>query len=109
MSLDPATRSRAWIVGLLGAGALLALALSAVYAPEEMATGAPWRALGIEPRPCPGCPLCGMSRAFACVTHGELARAVEFHRGVIVAYPAAFVLALCGPATLVRDLWKGRV
>lgn len=108
MSSETALRSRAWIVGILGASALLALVLSAAFGPEAMASGAPLRALGIEPQTCPGCPLCGMSRAFSCVTRGEFARAVDFNRGVALAYPAAFVLALCGPASLVRDLCNRR-
>jgi hypothetical protein len=108
MGSDTALRSRAWILGILGGCALLALILSAAYGPEAMAGGAALRALGVDPLPCPGCPLCGMSRAFACVTHGELSRALEFNRGVVLAYPAAFALALGGPAFLVRDLWKRR-
>jgi hypothetical protein len=108
MSDNTARTSRAWIVGILGGFALLALLFSAAFGPEAMAGGAALQALGVEPRSCPGCPLCGMSRAFSCVTHGEFARALEFNRGVALAYPLAVALALCGPAFLVRDLWKGR-
>ncbi len=91
---------------MLGGLALLALLLSAVFAPEAMANGAPLRLVGVEPQLCPGCPLCGMSRAFSCVTHAQFARAFDFNRGVLLAYPMFAALAVLGPAVLVRDLLK---
>lgn len=101
-----ARTARAWAVGILGGLAILALLLSAAFGPEAMAEGAPMRLAGLEPRLCPGCPLCGMSRAFSCVTHAEFARAFEFNRGVLIAYPMFAALAVLGPAVLARDLLK---
>lgn len=98
--------ARAWAVGILGGLALLALVLSAAFGPEAMADGAPLRLVGAEPQHCQGCPLCGMSRAFSCVTHAQFARAFEFNRGVLIAYPMFEALAVLGPAFLARDLLK---
>jgi uncharacterized protein DUF2752 len=104
--------ARAWILGLLGLASALALTLSLVYAPEAMAAGAPARLLepwvALQPHPCPGCPLCGMSRAFSAASHLELARAVHFNRGVLLAYPVALATAVAGPWILVRHLLSGR-
>ena len=55
----------AWVAGLFGLAAALALALSFLYTPEAMASGAPLAAVGLEATGCPGCPLCGLSRACA--------------------------------------------
>jgi hypothetical protein len=101
-----ANRARAWIVGMLGLGALGVLALSAVFDPEAMARGAPLGLVGLEPYHCPGCPLCGMSRAFSSLSHAQLSRAIDFHAGVVVAYPLAVGLGLFGPTVLLRHLFK---
>lgn len=37
---------------------------------------------------------CGMTRALSSLAHGELGRAVEFNRGVIVVAPLLLVVAL---------------
>lgn len=99
-------RTRTWVVGILGGLAVLALVISAVFGPEAMAAGAPVRLIGLSPHHCPGCPLCGMSRAFSCVTHAQFARAFDFNPGVLFAYPLAAALAVLGPFVLVRELWK---
>ena len=106
MSVDDRTarNARAWIVGLLGLGALCALVLSFAFDPEAMADGAPLGLFGLGPYHCPGCPLCGMSRAFSSLSHAQLSRAVDFHAGVLVAYPLALGLGLFGPAVLIRHL-----
>jgi hypothetical protein len=106
VSENQVRRTRAWVVGILGGMALFALALSAFFAPEAMAQGAPVRLLGFKPHICPGCPLCGMSRAFSCLTHAQFARAIDFNLGVLVAYPAAVALAVLGPLVWVRELWR---
>jgi hypothetical protein len=98
--------ARAWILGILGILAISALAISAAFTPEALAEGAPIRLVGLEPHHCPGCPLCGMSRAFSCVTHAHFSRAVEFNAGVLLAYPAAALLACIGPLALAGELWK---
>lgn len=98
--------ARAWIVGILGGLAGLALILSAAFGPEAMAAGTPIRLLGLEPMPCVGCPLCGMSRAFACVSHAQFARGFDFNPGVLFAYPLAAGLAVLGPLVLLRELTR---
>jgi hypothetical protein len=99
-------RTRAWVVGILGGLALFVLALSALFAPEAMAAGAPMTALGVSQHICPGCPLCGMSRAFSSVSHAQFARALSFNMGVLVAYPAAVAFAVLGPWLWARELFK---
>lgn len=72
--------------------AFAALVASRVWNVEAMADGAPVRALGLTPQPCPGCVLCGMSRAFTAASHGDFGRALEFNPLVLFAYPAAWAL-----------------
>ena len=98
--------ARVWILGILGILSISVLLISAVFAPEALAAGAPVRLLGFEPHVCPGCPLCGMSRAFSSVTHAQWSRALQFNAGVLLAYPVAVALACFGPVVLARDLWK---
>jgi len=98
--------ARAWIVGTFGFLAILALVISACFTPEALAAGAPARMLGLEPYHCPGCPLCGMSRAFSSVSHAQWGRALEFNAGVLLAYPLAALLAVAGPFQLARELLR---
>lgn len=81
-----------------------ALAASFLWSVEAMGAGAPWRLLGVEPVPCPGCAVCGMSRAFTAASHGELARALEFNPLVALIYPAFWATALAGPLVAARRL-----
>lgn len=91
--------SKAFLIVLVALAPLAwaALGASFFYSVEAMAAGAPWRALGIEPYACPGCALCGMSRAFTSASHGELARAFDFNPLVALLYPGFWALALSGP------------
>lgn len=82
--------------------ALAALAASRVWNVEAMANGAPVRLLGLEPQPCPGCVLCGMSRAFTAASHGEFARALDFNPLVLLAYPAAWALVAAAGLIVIR-------
>ncbi len=102
--MDPRERNTALqIVAVATAPlALAALAASRVWSVEAMADGAPMRLLGFEPQPCPGCLLCGMSRAFTAASHGELARALEFNPLVVFAYPAACALVAAAALIVVR-------
>src|SRR5688572_9139031 len=82
--------------------ALAALAASRLWSVEAMADGAPVRLLGLTPQPCPGCVLCGMSRAFTAASHGDLARALEFNPLVVLAYPAAWALVAAAAFFVLR-------
>lgn len=90
---------RVFLIVLVALAPLAAAALGAsfFYSVEAMASGAPWRALGLEPYACPGCALCGMSRAFTSASHGEFGRAMGFNPLVALLYPGFWVLALSGP------------
>lgn len=97
---------RVFLIVLVALAPLAAAALGAsfVYSVEAMASGAPWRALGIEPYACPGCALCGMSRAFTSASHGEFSRALGFNPLVALLYPGFWALALSGPLAAVALL-----
>ncbi len=102
--MDPRQRNAALqIVAVVVAPlALAALAASRVWDVEAMADGAPVRLLGFEPQPCPGCLLCGMSRAFTAASHGEFGRALDFNPLVVFAYPAAWALVAAAALIVVR-------
>ena len=106
----PADARRALVIclGVFGLAALAALTASWVWSPAEMAAGAPLALAGIPQRVCPGCPLCGMSRAFAAFSRLELDQALAFNRGVLFAYPAAALLAVAGPMAFVAELFQRR-
>ncbi len=90
------------LTGSFTGGSLL---ISFLFAPGAIARGEHLSALGLSLAPCPGCGMCGMSRAFACFSHGELARALELNPGVVVAWPLFLVLTLActwGVVQLVR-------
>ena len=84
-------------LALAAAAALAALIVSAVWTPEALAAGEPLRALGITLPACPGCWLCGMSRAFAAFTHAGIAEAVAFNGAVVWAYPLAWLAVIAAP------------
>jgi hypothetical protein len=89
--------------------ALAALVASFVWNVEAMAGGAPWRLLGWQPRPCPGCAACGLSRAFSAVSHGRWSEALHFNLGVLALYPATCLTALAGTCAAVRLIPLRRV
>jgi hypothetical protein len=93
-----------WTLGLLAPLAALALLLGFTLEPEALARGAPWHLLGLQAPACPGCALCGLSRAFAAIGHGRWQEALAFHPGVVLAWPGAWLVALGGPWLLARSL-----
>jgi hypothetical protein len=104
-------RNERWLgIVLLALAPLAAAALAASFAwsVDEMAAGAPWRLVGLAPAACPGCAACGLSRAFTALSHGDVALAVRFHAGVLVLYPASWLLAVAGPALALTRLARGR-
>ena len=104
----PTARAATWILLCAGTAALGVLCLSFLVSPEAIAQGEPFASLGLSRRPCPGCPLCGMSRAFASASRGEVARAVAFNPGVVALYPAFWLVALVGVALPLRSLVRSR-
>lgn len=110
--MTPAQRNSAClhiVLAALSPMALAALVASCVWSVHEMAAGAPWRLVGLTPSPCPGCAMCGMSRAFTALSHGQLVDALRFHPGVVVLYPAFCVLAVAGPVIALRWLASRRL
>ena len=86
---------------------LLSAAVSAIYTPAEIATGAHWAAVGWAtsgwaPPACAGCGMCGMSRAFAAVMHGDLAGAWSYNPMVVVVFPAVMTAMTAAAWAIVR-------
>ena len=89
---------------LAGLG-LFALGASVLIDPQGIARQEHVAWLGVRFAPCPGCALCGMSRAFSALAHGDFALAREFNPGVVLAWPltvTAVALSLFGLARLAR-------
>ena len=82
------------VVALPGAGSALALMLSFIFDPAAVGAGrhlGPFAALAT---PCSGCGLCGMSRAFSCLSHGRLDAALAYNSAALVVYIAVWSLLL---------------
>gem|GEM_PF-2059013 len=79
---------------LTGGFTAASLVISFVFAPAAIARGEHLATLGLSPAPCPGCAMCGMSRAFASFSHGDFARAFELNPGVVVFWPLFLVMTL---------------
>ena len=97
----------AWLGLLFGVLAWGVLGVSMMYTPEAIAAGAHLADIGVEVLPCPGCVFCGMSRAFAAVSHLQFDAALQYNPGVFLHYPLALFAALCGPGFTLRHLRRG--
>lgn len=92
---------------VLGPLSWAALSASVVWDAEQVAAGAHLTRWGVPARTCPGCALCGLSRAVAHASHGELREALGENRLVVLAYPGLCLLALA-PLWAIRDLLRRR-
>ncbi len=92
------------LVAAPGAFAAACLAISVAFDPVEIARRDHLVWLGLELAECPGCALCGLSRAFSAWSHGDLSAAVGFHAGVAVIWPL-FVVLFVVSAVGVYRLW----
>lgn len=72
-----------------------ALFASVAYTPEAIARQDHLAPFGVRFAPCPGCVMCGMSRAFSAFAHGDVSRAVELNPAVVVFFPL-FVALVAG-------------
>ena len=105
--MDTRSRNRAVVritLSILAVGAIALLAVSLAYTPEQIAAGGPLASLRLAP--CPGCVLCGMSRAFCAASHLRLDEAFQFNPLVALIYPLVWGLALGGP--LLAWSWRER-
>jgi len=82
------------LVSLPGLAAGLCLGLSFAFTPAAIASGEHLGPLRGSVTRCAGCTLCGMSRAFSAFSHGDVAGALAFNRGVVVGYPLACLAVL---------------
>lgn len=78
-----------------------------VVTPEDIESGR----VVLTP-PCPykrltgrDCPSCGLTRAFAAIGHGRFTDAFHFHRGSLVVFGLASVVALLGWTKSLRQ-WR---
>jgi hypothetical protein len=71
-----------------------ALFASVAYSPAAIGRQDHLAFLGVRFAPCPGCVMCGMSRAFSAFAHGDLALAVELNPGVVVFFPLFLALVV---------------
>jgi hypothetical protein len=65
--------------------------VTVLYNPVEIEAGAHWAALGVALNPCLGCAMCGMTRAFSSVMHGNFSAAMDFNPLVVVMFPAVML------------------
>lgn len=91
-----------WLGLIYGIGAAVVLLVSFGWPPEAIAAGAPWTELGFRPVACVGCALCGLSRAFSLLSHGEVLVAMSLNPLVFFAWPLTWVVALGGPALFIQ-------
>ncbi len=87
-------RTLCWIFTILGVLSVCVLALSFLYTPSEVATGAIQSALGVDAPSCPGCALCGLTRAFSLASPGEWRDAMGLNILFLPAYGGVWALAL---------------
>ena len=66
-----------WVLLVLTLVILVTMAGSFVPYEQVVAKGHPWLPL----KPCPGCPLCGMTRSFCAMSAGRVREAVVWNRG----------------------------
>jgi hypothetical protein len=101
-------RERHLIVALLCAlfaiAALVVLLVSALWTPEQIAAGAHLKALNLPFEQCPGCPWCGMSRAFSAVSHLRFGEAFGHNPAVLIHYPMFAMVGLLGPLAASKNL-----
>ena len=98
-SMSTRERNTAWLQIVLVALAPIAaaaLAASFVWSVHAMAAGAPLELVGLTSRACPGCAACGLSRAFAAMSHGDVAAAIHLNPAVLALYPAFWAVAIAG-------------
>ena len=97
----------AWLALTLGPLAALALVVSLVWEADQVAAGAHLTRWGLEASTCPGCALCGLSRAVAHISHGDFGAAWSANSLVVLAYPGLCLLAL-SPIWALRHLLRRR-
>lgn len=97
MAHDTVRGVLSWLALCLSPLAGACLVIAALYTPEAVAQGQHLADLGLPVRTCPGCALCGLSRAFAWSMRGELETALHLNPLVLVAFPLAWLTAVGGP------------
>ncbi|MCE9593825.1 MAG: DUF2752 domain-containing protein [Planctomycetes bacterium] len=98
--MDTRARNRAVLritLAILAIGAVVVLATSLAYTPEEIVGGGPLAHFDLRPPVCPGCVLCGMSRAFCAASHLRFDEAVRLNPLVLLLYPLVWAVAVGGP------------
>jgi hypothetical protein len=84
--------------------AFLLLACATWFDPHQVASGEHLSWMGIAPGRCPGCPLCGLSRAFSLALRGEFSAASSLNLAFWPIFVAVFACASQVPLAL-RNLF----
>ena len=93
------------LVAAPGVASAICLGLSFAYSPEAVGAGEHLGAFRSAFVPCSGCSMCGMSRAFAALSHFDLSRALHFNAAVVVAWPSAWLVGFTSAFGTAR-LWR---
>ena len=99
---DERERTLCWIFTILGVLSVCVLTLSFVYSTSEVAGGAIQATKGIAAPDCPGCALCGLSRAFSLASHGQWRDAMDLNILFLPAYGGVWAMALGAPFAVGR-------
>lgn len=93
------------LVAMPGIGAAVVLLMSSIYSPSAIAAQEHLGPFARAMPACGGCGLCGMSRAFSAISHGELQSAIDFNPGVLIVWPLMWVLLAVSIFGVYR-LWR---
>jgi hypothetical protein len=96
--METRARNRAVLrvtLSILAVGAIGVLATSLAYTPEQIVDGGPLASFDLPA--CPGCALCGMSRAFCAASHLRFEEALRLNPLVLLLYPLVWTVAVGGP------------
>ena len=90
-------RSLAWLTLCLSPAAVFILGISFAFDPIEVAKGEHLTWLNVSLQQCPGCGLCGLSRAFSLASHGFFVEALRLNWLVGAFYPIAWITVISSP------------
>jgi hypothetical protein len=103
----PREQVRWWLLAVVGVVAWGVLGVSFAFTSQEIAAGEIQQALGMEQEACPGCALCGLSRAFSAASHGSWQVAMDLSRLFFPAYGVTWLMAIGGLVAWARLVCVG--
>ena len=104
--------ARAWrrIGQIAGCWYAVVIAASATVTARGLETGTAtlWPSWLLQTRADHACVMCGLTRSFAAMSHGEFARAAEYHAAGPALYGAMLSLACWAAVSIAVDVRRGR-